>query len=63
MTFLEKLRNRREAWRRERAEEEAGQLEAEARGEAYTLGERKDAVRDERSETDFPSRGAGYTGR
>ena len=63
MTFLEKLRNRWEARRGEHGEEEAEELEAEARGESYTLRERKDAVRDEGSENDFPSRGAGYVGR
>ena len=59
MTFLEKLRKRWESKPRGHVEEEAEQVAAEARGEAYTLQEHKDAVRNDRAESDFPSRGAG----
>ncbi|HUK94299.1 MAG TPA: hypothetical protein VLU96_04510 [Gaiellaceae bacterium] len=63
MRFLEKLRKRRDARRREHAEKEAEELAAEQREEAEELWERKDAVSDERLENDFPSRGGGYIGR
>jgi hypothetical protein len=45
MTFLQKLRARREVWRRGREEKKAEQLAAEARGEAHTLGGYKGTVK------------------
>ena len=63
MRFLEKLRKRRDARRREHSEKEAEELAAEEREEAEGLRDREDAVRDERLENDFPSRGGGYIGR
>jgi hypothetical protein len=47
MKFLEELRNRREARRREHEQEEAEELAAAARGEGHSLREQKDAMRDE----------------
>jgi len=61
--FLERLRERWRAKRDEHAEKEAEELEAEARGEAYGTRAHNEAVRDERYEEDFPSRGGGIVGR
>jgi hypothetical protein len=47
MTFLQKLRNRWEARRREHEQGEAEEHAAAARGEVHTLREQKDAARDE----------------
>ena len=44
MTFLEKLRKRWEAKRREHGEKEAEELAAEARGETYMTHGHKDAL-------------------
>jgi hypothetical protein len=62
MSWLERLRGRREARRRGREAEEAWQLEAEARGEAAAIHSRKDLVRDQRYSEDYPSRGGGVVG-
>jgi hypothetical protein len=47
MRLLEKLRNKWEARRRVHERNEAEELAAEARGESHTLGEHKDALRDQ----------------
>jgi hypothetical protein len=62
MSWLEILRERWGARRRERDGKEARQLEAEARGEAAALHSRKDLVRDQRYSEDYPSRGGGVVG-
>ena len=59
MKLLERLRKRLRFDRRS----QTGQLEAEARGEAYAARSHKDVVRDRRVESDFPSRGGGQVGR
>ena len=60
--MIETFRRRWAARRRKGKEQEAAQLEAEARGEAAAIRTRKDLVRDQRYSEDYPSRGGGVVG-